>query len=234
MRIASSHGIESKQIIIDPGIGFGKPTEIDISLIRELGSFRHLGHPVLVGVSRKAFIGDILNITDPSDRLVGTIAATALTVANGADVIRAHDVIEAVSAAKIGMKLGRRSELHYDGIHLVEIQNEGEAQVILENIGVGARIRPALARKSITLGLVAKDIKVPAALIIKQEMLTLGGDAAYHHDTIDFARETTDILIMGTKTQLIRLGEKLRLMDYYGLDRIGSTIVRLLEMHGEN
>ncbi len=234
LKIASGDGIGEERIIIDPGIGFGKPTETDLNHLRELRNFTRLGYPILVGVSRKAFIGDVLSIPDPSGRLIGTIAATALAVANGADVIRAHDAMEAVSAAKISRSIERGKDLEFDDVHLIRIQNEREAQVILENIGVGAKIRPALARKAIALSILVKDIKVPAALIIKQEMLALGGDAAYHHDTIDFARKTTDILIMGTKTQLIRLGERLKLMDYYSLDRIGSAVERLLEIHGEN
>ena len=102
---ALSVGILQERIIIDPGIGFGKPSEVDLEIIRELGRFCSLGHPVLVGVSRKAFIGDLFNQPDPSMRLTGTIAATSIAVANGADLVRTHDVEEGKIAAEVGKAL---------------------------------------------------------------------------------------------------------------------------------
>jgi dihydropteroate synthase len=72
VKTALSVGIPQERIIVDPGIGFGKPSEVDLEIIRELDRFCSLGHPVLVGVSRKAFIGNLLNQPDPSARLTGT------------------------------------------------------------------------------------------------------------------------------------------------------------------
>jgi len=233
LRIAEKSKIDRNMIIIDPGIGFGKPTDVDLSFIRNLGAFRHLGFPLLVGVSRKAFIGDLLKLPNPNDRLVGSIAASAIAAAYGADIIRTHDVKETVSSSKIGGKLQRREYIEDEGIYLLEIRNEREGEIILEEIGVREEIRPTLARKSFTLGILLKDMKIPSALIIKQEMLALGGDAAYHHDTIDFGVKSTDILIMGTKLQLNRLVRRLKTMDYFGLDRIGNAIQNLLRKHGE-
>ena len=109
IKTALSVGIPQEKIIIDPGIGFGKPSEVDLEIIRELDRFCSLGHPVLVGVSRKAFIGDLLNQPDPSMRLTGTIAATSIAVTNGADLIRTHDVKESKIAAKVGKALRRVS-----------------------------------------------------------------------------------------------------------------------------
>ncbi len=109
VKTALSVGIPQERIIIDPGIGFGKPSEVDLEIIRELDRFCSLGHPVLVGVSRKAFIGNLLNQPDPSIRLTGTIAVTSIAVANGANLIRTHDVKEGKIAAKIGKALRRVS-----------------------------------------------------------------------------------------------------------------------------
>jgi dihydropteroate synthase len=111
IKTALSVGIPQEKIIIDPGIGFGKPSEVDLEIIRELDKFCSLGHPVLVGISRKAFIGDLLNQPDPSIRLTGTIAATSVAVANGANLIRTHDVEEGKIAAKVGKALRRVSAI---------------------------------------------------------------------------------------------------------------------------
>lgn len=102
---AEEAGIRRENIILDPGIGFGKPAKVDFQILRELHKYMLFERPLLVGVSRKAFIGSLLEEPDPEDRLTGTIAATSVAVANGADVIRAHDVTEAVIAARIGEAL---------------------------------------------------------------------------------------------------------------------------------
>ena len=102
LSISEEQGVNTENIILDPGIGFGKPPSIDFAILRELKQFKHFRRPLLVGVSRKAFIGACLGEPDPSNRLTGTIAATSIAVVNGADIIRAHDVEEARVASKIG------------------------------------------------------------------------------------------------------------------------------------
>ena len=92
--IAQGAGIEPEKIIVDPGIGFGKPPEADIAMLKELDLFAELGHPLLVGVSRKAFIGHILEQPKPDDRLIGSLVAAAIAVLRGANVIRTHDAGE--------------------------------------------------------------------------------------------------------------------------------------------
>lgn len=80
------------QIILDPGIGFAKNTEQNVTLLRELSRFRDLNCPLLVGPSRKSFIGHILNQPDPQQRVWGTAAACCAAIAHGADMVRVHDV----------------------------------------------------------------------------------------------------------------------------------------------
>jgi len=94
--------IEPEKIIVDPGIGFGKPAEVDFEILRSLHLFTHFNQPILVGVSRKAFIGTLLNQKNPADRLNGSLAATAISVYNGANVVRTHDVKETRMAVQIG------------------------------------------------------------------------------------------------------------------------------------
>ena len=103
-------GIE--QIIIDPGIGFGKKFEHNIQLLKELQSFLPLGYPLLVGVSRKSFLGAILNLP-PEDRMEGTAAAVTAAILNGAHIIRVHEVREMKRIAMVSdaLKSGQRSEI---------------------------------------------------------------------------------------------------------------------------
>ena len=107
--IAKEAGIESEKIILDPGIGFGKPPEVDVAILQKLNQFVKLNHPLLVGVSRKAFIGHILGQPNPDDRLIGSMGATTVAVMNGASVIRTHDVKETKVVIQMGEAL-RRSE----------------------------------------------------------------------------------------------------------------------------
>lgn len=96
---AEKAGIKKERIIIDPGIGFGKTAQHNLILINKLGAFKDIGCPLMVGLSRKSFLGTLLG-TNPSDRLEGTIAANAIAIANGAAIIRVHDVKEGVKTAK--------------------------------------------------------------------------------------------------------------------------------------
>jgi dihydropteroate synthase len=89
--IAKSAGIAEEKIILDPGIGFGKSVEQNLELMDRLDEIRSLGYPVLLGPSRKSFIGYTLNLP-PDQRLEGTAAAVSIGIARGADIIRVHDV----------------------------------------------------------------------------------------------------------------------------------------------
>jgi dihydropteroate synthase len=99
--LAKAAGVRERRIIIDPGIGFGKTVEHNLIILNRLGDFMALGRPICVGVSRKSFIGRILALEDPDERLAGTIGACAVAIAKGADILRVHDVKEAVQAAAI-------------------------------------------------------------------------------------------------------------------------------------
>jgi dihydropteroate synthase len=87
-------GVKKEKIIIDPGIGFAKNYEQNIEIFRRLGEFKDLRFPILVGPSRKSFIGRILNQPDPKARVWGTAAACCAAIFTGADILRIHDVQE--------------------------------------------------------------------------------------------------------------------------------------------
>ena len=100
-RIDEAKEKELTNIIIDPGIGFGKTLEHNVKLIAHLDEFQNLGCPVLVGASRKSMIGDILNDRSVNDRLTGTIAVHYHAMMNGANIIRVHDVKEAHDSLQV-------------------------------------------------------------------------------------------------------------------------------------
>ena len=89
--LARAAGVPDEAIILDPGIGFGKTVEQNLELINRLQEIRSLGYPLLVGPSRKSFIGYTLDLP-PDQRLEGTAAAVAISIARGADILRVHDV----------------------------------------------------------------------------------------------------------------------------------------------
>jgi len=100
VEIAKKAGVEESLIILDPGIGFGKKREHNLELINRLDEIRALGYPVLLGSSRKSFIGFTLDL--PADqRVEGTAATVAVGIARGADIIRVHDVKEMARVAKM-------------------------------------------------------------------------------------------------------------------------------------
>ena len=92
--MALAAGIAWEHLIVDPGIGFGTTPEENLILLRRLGELRALGRPILLGVSRKSTIGRVLGGLPASDRLEGTAASVALGIAQGADIVRVHDVRE--------------------------------------------------------------------------------------------------------------------------------------------
>jgi dihydropteroate synthase len=100
VEVAKRAGVEESHIILDPGIGFGKKREHNLELINRLEEIRALGYPVLLGPSRKSFIGFTLDL--PADqRIEGTAATIAVGIARGADIIRVHDVKEMSRVAKM-------------------------------------------------------------------------------------------------------------------------------------
>lgn len=103
--LAKEAGVKAENIVIDPGIGFGKNLSHNISLIKNLKVLKKLGFPILVGLSRKYFLGIITGL-DVGDRLIPTIAANSIAIMNGADIIRVHDVKENILSAKIVDALG--------------------------------------------------------------------------------------------------------------------------------
>ncbi len=112
LRIAAAHGIDGARIILDPGFGFGWTPEQNLRMVRELGALAaRFPYPLLMGVSRKSTIGHVLAGAPVDQRLEGTAAAVALSVANGADIVRVHDVAAMVKVARVADAIANRGPL---------------------------------------------------------------------------------------------------------------------------
>lgn len=110
VEIARRAGIAEEKIILDPGIGFGKTVEQNLQLLNRLDEIRALGFPVLLGPSRKSFIGYTLNLP-PDQRVEGTAAAIAVGIVRGADIVRVHDVEIMARVARMTDAIVRRPKL---------------------------------------------------------------------------------------------------------------------------
>lgn len=98
-------GVARERIALDPGIGFGKTLEHNLALLKGLPQLAALGYPLLVGVSRKRFIGELTGVTDPASRTAGSITAAVYAAEHGADIVRVHDVAETVQALSVATAL---------------------------------------------------------------------------------------------------------------------------------
>jgi dihydropteroate synthase len=100
IQLAVSEGVREELISVDPGIGFGKTLDHNLQLLRRLGELRDLGRPIVVGTSRKSFIGKI-DGSPVEERLGGTIASSVIAIAGGAEMLRVHDVAEVAEAVRV-------------------------------------------------------------------------------------------------------------------------------------
>jgi dihydropteroate synthase len=100
LEAAKAGGVAPERLLIDPGIGFGKGTRHNLELLRKLHHFHALGQPIVIGTSRKAFIGRILGV-EVDERLEGTAASVAAAILQGADIVRVHDVLAMARVARL-------------------------------------------------------------------------------------------------------------------------------------
>lgn len=102
--VAQTAGVNPEKIMIDPGVGFGKDVEGNLAIIKSLAQFKQLGKPILIGASRKSFLGHITGAT-AENRLASSLAAAVAAVLNGADAVRVHDVRETRQAVDVAFRL---------------------------------------------------------------------------------------------------------------------------------
>jgi dihydropteroate synthase len=107
IRLAKEAGIQNQNIMLDPGIGFGKTADQNIELMPRLHELHTLGYPLLLGASRKSMIGKILDLP-PLDRVEGTVATSVFGVIQGVEIIRVHDIKENLRAVRVADAMIRR------------------------------------------------------------------------------------------------------------------------------
>jgi dihydropteroate synthase len=110
IKIALEAGVAPEDIIVDPGIGFGKTLEQNLELVNRLSELKKLGKPILLGTSRKSMIGLVLDLP-PDKRLEGNLAVTAIGIANGADMVRVHDVRQTALVCRMSDAIIRRGSI---------------------------------------------------------------------------------------------------------------------------
>ncbi len=112
IKLAEESGVDPARIIVDPGIGFGKTTAHNLEILRRLEELKSLGKPILVGLSRKSFIGNVLGLPQ-EERLEGGLAATSMAVSGGARIVRTHDVKPTRRAVDMVQAILRGSDQRY-------------------------------------------------------------------------------------------------------------------------
>ncbi|MDD1742729.1 MAG: dihydropteroate synthase, partial [Methanotrichaceae archaeon] len=229
-------GISIDKITIDPGVGKWVPEktpEYDLAILDGYGRLRCLGRPILVAISRKSFIGSVLNKPDPSERLEGSLAATAIAIYNGAHAVRTHDVFKSIEAIRIAQAIrGRSCRFTEDGIDIEILNkcgNEQELLVSLRRAGVEEKGMNILSKKGSFRTLSISGISFQEAIIIKQEMLARGGDAAIPKIALQCDPQPEEIIVFGTLAQLFGLINSLRVQPFR-LPRIGKAIGETLNL----
>ncbi|MDD5473848.1 MAG: dihydropteroate synthase [Candidatus Methanoperedens sp.] len=212
---AEEKGINPDNIIIDPAIGRWTPEKLpvyDYETIDNIQRLRFFGKPILAAISRKSFIGETLN--KPADeRLFGSLAATAIAVRNGAHIIRTHDVSATVDAVRVAERAKARIPTVSTGdyeVELLDIRKPDDAARFITSVGTTKAGSQVMKNKAVLLNILLKNITTTEALIIKQEMLARGGDAALPREAVSHEADKVNLIIIGTQLQVERLIKKIK------------------------
>jgi len=227
---AEDTGIAPEQIIIDPAIGKWVPEKVpiyDFETIDQMERLKVFGKPVLAAISRKSLIGEVLD-KPPADRLMGSIAATAIAVYKGAHIIRTHDVAGTVDAIRVAEAIKGRNitagkpdysiealDNHFAkamdnySIEVLDITSAKDAPGYFNRIGATGTGGRVMKDKTVYRVLKINNVTTTEALIIKQEALSRGCDAALPRDAVSHETDSVNLILMGTELQLKRLAAKL-------------------------
>jgi dihydropteroate synthase len=234
VNIAVEAGVDRDKIVVDPGIGRWIPEKEpanDLAILDGLRRLRALGRPVMAALSRKSFIGARLNQPDPSNRLCGSLAATAIAVYNGAHIVRTHDVSKSLDTIRMAEAIRGRPPRSEDGDLSVEVLgylgHENDLVDALRRTEVDPGGHPTLSRKGSYRMLAVGGISSMEAIIIKQEMLARGGDAAIPKMALRCDPNPQSILVLGTIPQISGLVRKLKEQPF-GLPLVGKAIEEAL------
>ncbi|WP_309492955.1 dihydropteroate synthase [Candidatus Hecatella orcuttiae] len=240
LEIAQVKGVALEKLVVDPAIGFLRPPDYpwylwDCYVLGNLFRLRSLGRPILVAVSRKSFIGKILGQEHPEQRLYGSLASEAVAVYNGAHMIRTHDVAATVEAVRMAESMRRKVSLKASGrIEVETVAGAGFKDDMAEEIRkLGAAGAEALSQKAVFRAIKVKNLPTPLALLVKQEMLAVGGDAALPESALVFGEKAVDVLLLGTLAQYNGFMEKIKRAPFEGW-RLAEVLRELLKLEEEH
>ncbi|MCM1986327.1 dihydropteroate synthase [Methanococcoides seepicolus] len=211
---SEERGIDTDQLILDPAIGKWVPEKsamYDLETIDQFERLKVFEKPLLAAISRKSFIGDLLN-KPAAERLYGSLAAAAIVVQKGAHIIRTHDVAETVDVVQIAAAVRSRQPIVEESgfkVSVLDITCPDDAALSMRNIGVTGTGSKIMKNKTVSRVLRISNITTTEALIIKQEILARGGDAALERDAVSHETERTDVIVIGTLLQVRKLADKL-------------------------
>ncbi|MDK2834598.1 MAG: dihydropteroate synthase [Methanolobus sp.] len=230
---ACSKGIDTDRLILDPAIGKWIPEKdpiYDFETIDQFESLRVFGKPLLAAISRKSCIDAVLH-KPASERLYGSLAATAIVVHKGAHIIRTHDVPETRDVVEVAREMRSRQSFVGSGdfeVSVLDVTHPDDAEYLMTAIGVTGTGSKVMKNKTVSKVIRVNNITTTEALIIKQEMLARGGDAALERDAVSHETERTDVLIIGTLLQFGKLVRKLS-CQARNLPLIAEMIAQALE-----
>lgn len=213
--MSEEKGIDTDKIILDPAIGKWVPEKdpiYDFETFDRFERLRSFNKPILAALSRKSCIGEVLN-KPAEERLYGSLAATAIAVHKGAHIIRTHDVGPTFDAVKVAVAIRGRSPVEIDGdmeVHMLEITSPVDSARVMQSLGVTSTGAEIMKNKTVMFNLLIKNVTTTEALIIKQEILARGGDAALERNAVSHETAETDLVVMGTLMQLKKLVAKLQ------------------------
>ncbi|WP_340819856.1 dihydropteroate synthase [Methanolobus sp. WCC4] len=230
---ADARGIDTDKLILDPAIGKWIPEKdpiFDFETIDQFESLKVFERPILAAVSRKSCIDAVLH--KPADeRLYGSLAATAIVVHKGAHIIRTHDIPETKDVVEVAAAMRKRQPFVKDGdfeVTVTDIVHPDDAEYLMKSMGVTGTGAKVMKNKTVSKVVRVNNITTTEALIIKQEILARGGDAALERDAVSHETEKTDVLIIGTVLQFEKLVYKLS-FQARNLPLIAEMIAEALE-----
>ncbi len=211
---ADSKGMDTDKLILDPAIGKWIPEKdsiFDFETIDQFESLKVFQKPLLAAVSRKSCIDAVLH-KPASERLYGSLAATAIVVHKGAHIIRTHDIPETKDVVEVARAMRKKEQTVRSGdfeVSIIDIVHPDDAEYLMKSMGVTGTGAKVMKNKTVSKVIRVNNITTTEALIIKQEILARGGDAALERDAVSHETEKTDVIIIGTLLQFEKLVHKL-------------------------
>jgi dihydropteroate synthase len=230
---ADAKGIDTSKLILDPAVGKWIPEKdpiFDFETIDQFESLRVFGRPLLAAVSRKSCIDAVLH-KPANERLYGSLAATAIVIHKGAHIVRTHDVAETKDVVEVAAAMRKRQPVVKEGdfeVSISDITHPDDAEYLMRSMKVTGSGAKVMKNKTVSKVVRVNNITTTEALIIKQEILARGGDAALERDAVSHETDKTDVLIIGTILQFEKLVHKLS-FQARNLPLIAEMIAEVLE-----